>query len=71
MVNAERAQVPTAWPIRAGRTGEREEFALEIGVSGGGWNTQQISRRYRAVTAWKRSSANWSPTGATTQWAST
>ena len=40
MVNAERAQVPTAWLIRAGRTGEREEFALEIGVSGGGWNTQ-------------------------------
>lgn len=38
MADAERGQVSTAWLIRAGRRGEREELALQIGVSGGGWS---------------------------------
>ena len=32
------SEVPTAWLIRAGKRGERDDFAIENGLSGGGWD---------------------------------
>ena len=64
MMGAERGQVPTAWLIRAGRRGEREEFALEIGVSGGGWDglpdLTGVSSRRDLETMLRTLSPDWS-----------
>lgn len=64
MVDAQEGHMPTAWLIRAGRRGEREEFALEIGVSGGGWDglpdlTAVRSRRALEATL-RELSPDWS-----------
>ena len=64
MMDAERAQVPTAWLIRAGRRGEREEFALEAGVSGGGWDglpdLTAVPSRHDLETMLRKLSPDWS-----------
>ena len=64
MMGAERGQVPTAWLIRAGRRGEREEFALEIGVSGGGWDglpdLTEVPSRHDLETMLRTLSPDWS-----------
>ena len=64
MMGAERDQVPTAWLIRAGRRGEREEFALEIGVSGGGWgrlpDLTEVPSRHDLETMLRKLSPDWS-----------
>lgn len=35
MVNG---SVPSAWVVRGGRRGEREQYYLERGLCGGGWD---------------------------------
>ena len=37
MVRHDVTEVPKAWLIRAGKYGERDDFAIENGLSGGGW----------------------------------
>ena len=39
MADTNRTQMPTAWLIRAGKHGEREEFAIEHGLAFGGWKS--------------------------------
>ena len=60
----EQAQVPTAWLVRAGRRGEREEFALELGVSGGGWDglpdLTEVPSRHDLETMLRKLSPDWS-----------
>ena len=38
MADSNRTEVPTAWLIRAGKHGEREDFAIEHGLAFGGWD---------------------------------
>lgn len=38
MADTNRTEVPTAWLIRAGSNGEREDFVLEHGLAFGGWD---------------------------------
>ena len=38
MIALEVTEVPKAWLIRAGKYGERDDFAIENGLSGGGWD---------------------------------
>ena len=38
MADTNRTEVPTAWLIRAGKNGEREDFVLEHGLAFGGWD---------------------------------
>ena len=38
MADTDLTKVPTAWLIRAGKYGERDDFAIENGLSGGGWD---------------------------------
>ena len=37
MADLDLNEVPMAWLIRAGKYGERDDFAIENGLSGGGW----------------------------------
>ena len=37
MAEPDRAEVSTAWLIRAGKSGERDDFNLEHGRAGLGW----------------------------------
>ena len=58
------APVPTAWLIRAGRQGEREEFAIENSVCGGGWgglpNLTAVSSRLDLERILRGLSPDWS-----------
>ena len=38
MADTNRTEVPTAWLVRAGKKGEREDFVLEHGLASGGWD---------------------------------
>ena len=58
------APVPTAWLIRAGRQGEREEFAIENSMCGGGWgglpNLTAVSSRLDLERILRGLSPDWS-----------